>query len=58
MQGKRQGWVSGLATEQMVEVSFIQIQKAEGGAGLRGERGLVLTWKILCLWDIQVVTSV
>lgn len=51
MRRKTQGWVSGLATEQMVEVSLIQI----GGAGLRGKRGLILMWKIWCLWDIQVV---
>lgn len=41
-----------------MEMSFIQIQKAEERAGLRGERGLILMWKILCLWDIQVVMSV
>lgn len=42
----------------MVEVSFFQIVKAVGGADLGGERGLVLTWKILCLLTTQVDMSV
>lgn len=55
--GKRQEWISALATEWTVEGSFIQIQKAEGGVSLR-ERGLILTLKVQGLWDVLVVMSV